>query len=141
MPKWGFVYCLSNESMPGIYKIGMTNGPPSIRAAQLSASSGCAEPFALAMYMEVPNPSEYEKSLHQMLAKDRASERREFFRCRLDKIYAAFEYLSDLQYSIALSHIAAGDMVSADYLEGKREYDFGSFRMKSWSSVSEECEF
>lgn len=36
----GWVYILSNEYMPGIYKIGMTTNSPEARAKELSSATG-----------------------------------------------------------------------------------------------------
>ena len=43
----GSVYILSNPSMPGLVKIGMTEGDVNERIKQLSSGTGVAEPFVL----------------------------------------------------------------------------------------------
>ena len=41
----GYVYVLSNPSIPGIVKIGMTERDVPARALELSASTGVPEPY------------------------------------------------------------------------------------------------
>lgn len=41
----GWVYVLENESMPGVYKIGMTTSTPEKRAKDISSSTGVPTPF------------------------------------------------------------------------------------------------
>ena len=48
----GWVYILSNELMPGIYKVGMTTIDPVVRAKEISRGTG------------VPGPFKVEKSFH-----------------------------------------------------------------------------
>ena len=43
----GWVYVLSNEFMPGIYKIGMTTTSPATRAKELSSATGVPAPFKI----------------------------------------------------------------------------------------------
>lgn len=92
--KYGFVYVLSNEAMPGIYKIGMTERAPSERCRELSASTSSPIEFKLEYYAEVENPKEVEKAIHGSLAKYRFSPNREFFQCSLVNIIPLFvEYV------------------------------------------------
>jgi hypothetical protein len=43
----GYIYVLSNPSMPGIVKVGRTFREPRARAAELSASTGVPTPFKI----------------------------------------------------------------------------------------------
>lgn len=80
MAEYGFVYCLSNESMPGIYKIGFTRGSPSLRAKQLSAPTSVPTPFDVEWYAESEGADVLEAELHKALGRFRVSESREFFK-------------------------------------------------------------
>ncbi|WP_137137356.1 GIY-YIG nuclease family protein [Pseudomonas asiatica] len=42
---YGFIYCLGNQAMPGIYKIGMTERAPSQRCLELSNSTSAPLPL------------------------------------------------------------------------------------------------
>ena len=52
----GWVYCLSNPSMPGLLKIGMTLQTPEKRAKGLF-STGVAEAFVIEFAKKVKFPS------------------------------------------------------------------------------------
>ncbi len=75
----GWVYCLTNESMPGIVKIGMTTRPVDQRVRELSASTSSPTPFNLRYSWPVNNPALVEAVLHRRLRSVRVNDRREFF--------------------------------------------------------------
>jgi len=77
---YGFVYCLSNQCMPGICKIGQTIEKTSHeRAKELSASTSFPMPFEVIFYIQVRNPLKYEKMIHDKLKNFRVNKKREFF--------------------------------------------------------------
>lgn len=75
----GFVYVLSNEAMPGIVKIGMTQRDPSIRLREINSATGVL-PFKLEAAVTTRNAKWTEKAVHQRLAHLRVNDGREFFR-------------------------------------------------------------
>jgi hypothetical protein len=75
----GHVYVLVNSTMPGIVKIGKTQGDPEARAAELSGT-GVAVPFVVAYSELVEDCHEVERLVHAILAPHRVNEKREFFR-------------------------------------------------------------
>lgn len=77
---YGFVYCLGNDCMPGVYKIGMTDRAPSQRVLELSGATAAPVPFTLLCFGEVDNAISVERELHQLFAAGRVSAAREFFR-------------------------------------------------------------
>ena len=77
--KHGFVYVLSNELMPGLYKIGFTERSPSARCDELSAHTGVPAPFEVVMAAEVKDPQELELALHRTFDQQRVSSGKEFF--------------------------------------------------------------
>lgn len=77
--KFGFVYLLCNEAMPGYYKIGATCRPPTMRVLELSASTSIPKMFEIVMYVEVENPFLVESELHSMFVGQRVATNREFF--------------------------------------------------------------
>lgn len=100
MSEIGFVYLLSNDSMPGIYKIGMTKRPPSVRAAELSASTSAPKPFRLLCYGEHENARATELEIHALLSCFRVNHGREFFSLDIDGLETA----EDLIRACALSY-------------------------------------
>jgi hypothetical protein len=86
---FGFVYVLSNSSMPGIYKVGCTERPPHTRAEELSRASGVARRFKVVCYGECEHCARVEGEIHTRLAACRVSGNREFFGGDLSEIVAA----------------------------------------------------
>lgn len=74
----GFVYVLSNGSMPGMVKIGKTTRDPRTRAGELFAS-GVPTPFLIEATIETPNINETELTVHRLLGARRVNKKREFF--------------------------------------------------------------
>ena len=78
----GFVYILSNPCMPGLIKIGMTENDVFQRAAELSASTGVPEPYAVEAYTACQDPRKSESALHALFESKRKPNR-EFFETQL----------------------------------------------------------
>lgn len=91
MSKFGFVYVLHSPAMPGVYKVGSTERSPHQRALEVSRGTGVPHEYEVAYYGEVENPLQWEKHVHQELAKYRVSESREFFRVPLIVIIRAIQ--------------------------------------------------
>lgn len=77
--KAGYVYVLSNEAMPGIVKIGMTQRHPDTRLREINAATGVL-PFRIEAVIESRNARWTEKAVHEKLVGRRVNERREFFK-------------------------------------------------------------
>lgn len=75
----GYVYVLSNPSMPGIVKIGKTNRNPNLRLRELSSATGVPTPFKIEGVISTNKPDQAEKMIHQILDGRRMNRRREFF--------------------------------------------------------------
>ncbi|WP_313382839.1 GIY-YIG nuclease family protein [Pantoea sp.] len=86
----GWVYVLSNEAMPGIYKIGMTTTAPEIRAREISQGTGVPMPYVVEHAFHSYNPKQDEAEIHEMLAEHRLNPNREFFSCHMELILDAF---------------------------------------------------
>jgi len=83
------VYVLTNEAMPNIVKIGLTDGVVEDRIAQLSAHSGVPLFFECYYAAEVDDMKRVEKLLHQLFAEHRVNPKREFFRIDPEKVVLA----------------------------------------------------
>ena len=75
----GFVYVMTNESMPGMVKIGFTTRMPTSRADELF-TSGVPSPFVVFSSIWFDDPKSVEAEVHAMLDVCRVTEGREFFR-------------------------------------------------------------
>lgn len=78
--KGGYIYILSNPSMPGVLKIGKTKRPPEVRVKELSSATGVPTPFHIEGVIEATDMSAVEKEVHLHIANRRVNNRREFFR-------------------------------------------------------------
>jgi hypothetical protein len=75
----GFVYVLSNPSMPNIVKIGSTERNVKERVAELSSTTGVPTPFRIEYSLLTENPKELEFTLHEEFVEHRINGNREFF--------------------------------------------------------------
>lgn len=91
----GYVYVLSNEAYPNIYKIGSTYGLPEERAEELTGT-GHLTPFKVVGKIKVQSAEYYEKSIHKLLKEYRVKQGREFFKLDLDKIKQCLKQISQI---------------------------------------------
>lgn len=82
----GWVYILSNECMPGIYKVGMTTNSPFARAKEISSATGVPVPFKVEASFHSDSPAETEGKIHNALRGERVNDSREFFRISLSQL-------------------------------------------------------
>ncbi len=76
----GYIYILSNPSMPGILKIGFTNRETvEQRVRELSSATAVPEPFEVEYYCLTHDVEEIEKKIHQEFSAER-SPGKEFFK-------------------------------------------------------------
>ena len=88
----GYIYILSNPSMPGFLKIGFTTKDVENRAKELSVSTGVPVPFEIEYWCVTEDVEIVEKNVHEYLSKYRANEKREFFNMDCD---AAVDVISE----------------------------------------------
>ena len=79
----GFVYVVSNPSMPGLVKIGRTDRNAPARIAELSAATGVPTPFVLEAAYPAASSLEAEAAAHTALSGHRL-QGREFFRVSVE---------------------------------------------------------
>jgi len=76
----GYVYILSNQSMPGLVKIGKTTRDVFTRATELF-QTGVPTPFDVEHYVASPDCHTLENTMHALFDAARVSGSREFFIC------------------------------------------------------------
>ena len=93
----GYVYCMSNPSMPGILKIGMTERTPEARLSEANASDTWRPPtsYKIEFAKNVSNAFQKEKTLHTLLEQYtvRIHPRREFFRVSPEEVHKFFDLM------------------------------------------------
>ena len=88
----GFVYCLSNPSYKGTYKIGLTTKSIDGRMKQLY-KTGVIHPFVCEFAKRVKQVHQTERLLHKRMASSRVHPDREFFKISLDSIKKHFQQI------------------------------------------------
>jgi hypothetical protein len=104
---YGYIYILSNPSMPRLYKIGLTTNAISHRLRDLS-TTGVPKPFVLERLFEIPSASlrAVEQLAHQNLRTREHHHAKEFFECDLN---VCIEAVQDTIFKIC--HEVAEDLV------------------------------
>jgi hypothetical protein len=95
----GYIYCLGNKCMPGIYKIGMTERTPEERLSEANKSDTFRPPtpYTIEFAKSVLNPRNKEYTIHTILKNTRINSEREFFNESLERIKLLFD-LVDGEY-------------------------------------------
>lgn len=83
---YGFVYFITNPSMPGLTKIGMTTKHPRERMDELSKATACPTPFEMLAFFDSAVPREAEQAIHAALDEYRENPYREFFRVNAENL-------------------------------------------------------
>lgn len=89
----GYIYCLSNEAMPGLVKIGEVHAEgrtPEDRIRELY-TTGVPLPFTIEFAKKVQNPAQAEAKMHSFLNDKRLNLRREFFKVTPDFVRKLFD--------------------------------------------------
>jgi hypothetical protein len=83
-PDPGFVYILTNASMPGFVKIGLTRKDDVSERLRQLYTTGVALPFECVYSARVPDCAKLETVLHRVFGEKRVNPAREFFRADPD---------------------------------------------------------
>jgi hypothetical protein len=82
-----WIYCMSNSSHPGVFKVGFTRrNDPGDRAKELSKTQPSA--YVIELVAKTNNPIQDERALHTVLSEFRTTG--EYFRCPLELVRNAF---------------------------------------------------
>ena len=91
----GFIYALSNGSIPNMIKIGFTKKNPTVRAKELSGT-GLPTPYKVERFVEVHDKKK-EKKVHKLLENmgHRVNTKREFFNVSMETINLIFNLIDE----------------------------------------------
>jgi hypothetical protein len=93
----GYIYCFSNDSMPDIVKLGMTERTPKVRLNEANSSNTWKPPtpYKLEFAKKVLNPKQKESTLHILLEKytEKVNSKREFFRISTENLRLFFDLI------------------------------------------------
>ena len=92
----GYVYAMSNKSMPGILKIGMTDRSIEERLKEANGTFTLI-PFVVEMSKYVSKCKEKEKCIHQILQSKRVNPKKEFFQVTLEEIKPIFDLMDSVE--------------------------------------------
>lgn len=87
------VYILTNEALPDLIKIGMTDERLEERVKELSRQTGVPLPFEVYFACEVENMREVERSLHDAFLDHRINPKKEFFRLSPERVVSVLKLL------------------------------------------------
>ena len=91
----GYIYAMSNKSMPGILKIGMTERSIEERLREANGTFTLT-PFIVEMSKYVSNCKEKEKCIHQILQSKWVNPKREFFQITIEEIKPIFDLIDTI---------------------------------------------
>ena len=91
----GYVYVLSNEAYPGVYKIGSTYGLVEERAEELTGT-GHLHSFVPEFSIKIESAEYFEKTTHSLFKEYRVKQGREFFKMELKIIKMALKDISEI---------------------------------------------
>lgn len=121
----GFIYVLSNDLMPGVYKIGMTKNSPEARAKEISATTGVPIPFKVLAAFHSNNPRADERMVHEGFADCRVNQNREFFslagKNEIEDALIELESIVGPERSANVAHLAVNDVFIS--FSNEREID------------------
>jgi hypothetical protein len=111
----GYVYILTNESMPGLVKIGRTSRSVEARANEL-CQTGVPTPFIVAHYVASPDCAALERKMHDCFFFQRVAQDREFFRTSVEEVAQHLDRLLREQVTEWVDDYAPGHVVTMDEL-------------------------
>ena len=95
---YGYIYCVSNESMPSILNIGITSIAPEVRLDDINSHTGLwrpPTPYKCEIAKRVRNIEKKKSAIDRLLTKYRIHPNREFYRISLEKAQTIFDLLDD----------------------------------------------
>ena len=94
MARRGYVYCIANDAIPDIVKIGATVRDPEDRLSEARATTWAPSCFRIVAQAAVDDAFAAEHALHALLAARRFEARREFFALTHAEARAVFDVVA-----------------------------------------------
>ena len=120
MKEVGIIYVITNDSMPGLVKIGSTRDIKT-RLKQLD-TTGVPTPFKLHYAIEIDDYIKREHYIHQAYSKNRVRQNREFFKIEPEDATALLKAIGGREISkefIDISIDENGKVIETDMYENK----------------------
>lgn len=92
-----YIYVLTNDTMPGLCKIGFTKNKPTDRAKQINAATGVALDFNVEYQYPCFNAHALEQEIHSYLEHHgfRVNKKKEFFNLTVEQAISVIERLGE----------------------------------------------
>ena len=121
------VYILTNQSMPGLIKIGITERKVEDRMRELYSSSAVPLPFECYFALEVKDAKLVEKKIHHGFDDYRINENREFFEIDPDKAKSILSLVEGTEVTPKTDVVdSATDQQALDKQRNKQRFNFAS---------------
>ncbi len=121
------VYILTNQSMPGLIKIGITERKVEERMRDLYSSSAVPLPFECYFALEVKDAKLVEKKIHHGFDDYRINENREFFEIDPDKAKSILSLVDGVEVTPKTDVVDnATDQQALDKQRNKQRFNFAS---------------
>ena len=121
------VYILTNQSMPGLIKIGITERKVEERMRELYSSSAVPLPFECYFALEVKDAKLVEKKIHHGFDDYRINENREFFEIDPDKAKSILSLVEGTEVTPKTDVVdSATDQQALDKQRNKQRFNFAS---------------
>ena len=121
----GWVYVISNKSMPGLIKVGYSTKDPDLRAQQLNGT-GVPHPFLVDYEALVEDPYQIEQTTHVALAA--RSEAKEWFRCSAEEAIAVIRQTAGQR--VFHETFKRAERAKADELYLRKQHEADNLRKK-----------
>jgi hypothetical protein len=93
-----YIYILTNDTMPGLVKIGFTKNKPSHRVKQINAATGVPLDFKVEYQYPCFNAHDLEKEIHAYLESslgNRTNKKKEFFNMTVEQAISVIEKIGE----------------------------------------------
>ena len=129
----GIVYCLTNQAMPGLVKIGCVGGDVDALNRRVGTlyASGVPSPFEVYYAVSVENSQDAESMLHDAFAECRYNPRREFFKVAPARVESAMRLMltqgSEVDTAVVPEQDSEGKSITSAETEQAAHFDFSQY--------------
>jgi hypothetical protein len=122
----GYIYCVSNVSMPNILNIGITWMTPELRLKEINEMPGMWKPptpYKCEFAKSVHNAGQKKEAIYKVLSQFRINPNYKFFRVSMEEVRTIFD-LMDGDYwggGVESGDVESGDVESCDVESGDVE--------------------